>query len=46
MQAKLNERGNYEMRLEPHHADAVAEEAAIRGSRKSSSEAEKKGEKK
>lgn len=34
VQAKLNERGNYEMKLEPHHADAVAEEAAIRGSRK------------
>ena len=34
VQAKLNERGNYEMKLEPHHADTVAEEAAIRGSRK------------
>ena len=34
VQARLNERGNYEMKLEPHHADTVAEEAAIRGSRK------------
>ena len=33
VQAKLNERGNYEMKLESHHADTVAEEAAIRGSR-------------
>lgn len=43
VQAKLNERGNYEMKLEPHHADAVAEEAAIRGSRRSEEERRDKG---
>ncbi|KAL3146600.1 hypothetical protein ABBQ32_000835 [Trebouxia sp. C0010 RCD-2024] len=30
VQAKLNERGNFEMKVEPHHANATAEEAAIR----------------
>jgi len=30
VQAKLNERGNFQMKPEPHHADTVAEEAALR----------------
>lgn len=30
VQAKLNKRGNFEMKVQPHHADATAEEAAIR----------------
>lgn len=30
VQAKLNDRGNYEMKVQPHHADATAEEAALR----------------
>lgn len=30
VQAKLNKRGNYEMKVEKHHANTEAEEAAIR----------------
>eukprot|EP00884_Botryococcus_braunii_P018712 jgi/Botrbrau1/5524/Bobra.0023s0011.1 len=30
VQARLNDRGNYEMKIEKHHTGAVAEEAAIR----------------
>ena len=33
VQARLNERGNYRMTVQPHHADTVAEEAALRGPR-------------
>lgn len=33
VQAALNERGNYEMRVEKHHVDTVAEEGEIRGPR-------------
>ncbi|CAL5221847.1 g4107 [Coccomyxa viridis] len=33
VQAELNERGNYAMSVEPHHTDAVAEEAALRPDR-------------
>lgn len=31
VQAALNERGNYRMTVQPHQADTVAEEGAIRG---------------
>ncbi|KAK9826730.1 hypothetical protein WJX81_002385 [Elliptochloris bilobata] len=30
VQARLNERGNYAMQVEEHHADTIAEEAALR----------------
>ncbi|EIE19322.1 hypothetical protein COCSUDRAFT_34269 [Coccomyxa subellipsoidea C-169] len=30
VQAKLNDRGNFAMIVEPHHTDTVAEEAALR----------------
>eukprot|EP00891_Asterochloris_glomerata_P003324 jgi/Astpho2/3324/Aster-x0573 len=33
VQAKLNPRGNFEMQVQPEHADATAEEAALRGKR-------------
>ncbi|KAK9831574.1 hypothetical protein WJX74_000763 [Apatococcus lobatus] len=33
VQAQLNERGNFAMQVEEHHADSTAEEAAIRPSR-------------
>ncbi|BDA43747.1 probable mitochondrial zinc maintenance protein 1, mitochondrial [Coccomyxa sp. Obi] len=33
VQAKLNERGNFAMAVEPHHTETVAEEAALRPDR-------------
>jgi len=33
VQAKLNDRGNFAMQVEPHHAETSAEEAALRPSK-------------
>lgn len=42
VQAALNERGNYRMTVQPHQADTVAEEGALRGPKGGGKGAKKK----